>query len=461
MKKSILSFTIFTTLVLFSSCKEDDGQYINLPELSDRVYAGGATTIFTNTSNAYSTPAPNLSSVDYDKHMTGDLIFESVYVTSPNNVNQGLGPIFNNSSCISCHPRDGRAAFPNDLDARSGFFLRASVPGINNNGGPIPVPGFGLQIQNQAIFGYQPEARFNVTYTEIVETLADGTKIILKKPHYSLVDTYISLPNNVLISPRIGSPVFGLGLLEAIPEQDILASQDLTDANGDGIYGKANMVYDITTGTTKLGRFGWKANTATLLEQCAGAFVHDMGITNYLFPIETGHNQSNGNDQLADDPEIENDILDLVTFYTQTLAVPAPRNVESLAVRNGARIFEQIKCAVCHTPQQKTGYSPIDALAFQTFYPYTDMLLHDMGEELADNRPDFLASGREWKTRPLWGIGFQYLVNGHTHFLHDGRAKNITEAILWHGGEALYSKNEFKKLSTKDRNDLLAFLNSL
>ncbi len=460
MKKSILSFAIFTTLSLFS-CKEDDNQYINLPELSDRVYAGGATTIFTNTSNAYSTPAPNLNSVDYDKHMAGDLIFESVYVTSPNNVNQGLGPIFNNSSCISCHPRDGRAAFPNDLDARSGFFLRASVPGINNNGGPIPVPGFGLQIQNQAIFGYQPEARFNVTYTEIVETLADGTKIILKKPHYSLVDTYISLPNNVLISPRIGSPVFGLGLLEVIPEQDILASQDLTDANGDGIYGKANMVYDITTGTTKLGRFGWKANTATLLEQCAGAFVHDMGITNYLFPSETGYNQSNGNDLLVDDPEIENDILDLVTFYTQTLAVPAPRNVESLTVRNGARIFEQIKCAVCHTPQQKTGYSPIDALAFQTFYPYTDMLLHDMGEELADNRPDFLASGREWKTRPLWGIGFQYLVNGHTHFLHDGRAKNITEAILWHGGEALYSKNEFKKLSTKDRNDLLTFLNSL
>ncbi len=460
MKKSILFFSIFTTLALFS-CKEDDNQYINLPELSDRVYAGGATTIFTNTSNAYSTPAPNLNSVDYDKHMAGDLIFESVYVTSPNNVNQGLGPIFNNSSCISCHPRDGRAAFPNDLDARSGFFLRASVPGINNNGGPIPVPGFGLQIQNQAIFGYQPEARFNVTYTEIVETLADGTKIILKKPHYSLVDTYISLPNNVLISPRIGSPVFGLGLLEVIPEQDILASQDLTDANGDGIYGKANMVYDITTGTTKLGRFGWKANTATLLEQCAGAFVHDMGITNYLFPSETGYNQSNGNDLLVDDPEIENDILDLVTFYTQTLAVPAPRNVESLTVRNGARIFEQIKCAVCHTPQQKTGYSPIDALAFQTFYPYTDMLLHDMGEELADNRPDFLASGREWKTRPLWGIGFQYLVNGHTHFLHDGRAKNITEAILWHGGEALYSKNEFKKLSTKDRNDLLTFLNSL
>lgn len=447
---------------LFVSCASDDSaDYKELPSLLERQLAGGETTVFINTSNAYGTPAANLAGADLALHLTGDLLFESVYVTPPNKVNGGLGPIFNNSSCISCHPKDGRAPFPTDLNARSGFFMRVSLPGIAENGGPVPVPGFGLQIQNQAVFGVEPEAQFHVTYSTIVEEFADGTKVTLRKPHYSLVNGYIPIPSAILISPRVGSPVFGLGLLEAIPEADILAQIDANDANQDGIYGKANYVYDVVSKQTKLGRFGWKANTATLLEQCAAAFNNDMGITNYVFPYETGYGQTNGDDGLKAGLEISNDIVDAVTFYTQTLAVPASRFHENMDVRNGARIFEEIDCAKCHVPKQKTGPSPIKALAYQTFYPYTDMLLHDMGEGLADNRPDFMANGREWKTRPLWGIGFQFLVNGHTQFLHDGRAANLTEAILWHGGEAQRAKDKFKQLSKKEREDLLAFLNSL
>ncbi|WP_410880283.1 di-heme oxidoredictase family protein [Myroides sp. DW712] len=447
---------------LFISCSSDDSaDYKELPSLLERQLAGGETTVFINTSNAYGTPAANLVGADLALHLTGDLLFESVYVTPPNKVNGGLGPIFNNSSCISCHPKDGRAPFPTDLNTRSGFFMRVSLPGIAENGGPVPVPGFGLQIQNQAVFGVEPEAQFHVTYSTIVEEFADGTKVTLRKPHYSLVNGYIPIPSAILISPRVGSPVFGLGLLEAIPEADILAQIDANDANQDGIYGKANYVYDVVSKQTKLGRFGWKANTATLLEQCAAAFNNDMGITNYVFPYETGYGQTNGDDGLQAGLEISNDIVDAVTFYTQTLAVPASRFYDNTNVRNGARIFEEIDCAKCHVPKQKTGPSPIKALAYQTFYPYTDMLLHDMGEGLADNRPDFMANGREWKTRPLWGIGFQFLVNGHTQFLHDGRAANLTEAILWHGGEAQRAKDRFKQLSKKEREDLLAFLNSL
>ncbi|WP_353158967.1 di-heme oxidoredictase family protein [Myroides odoratus] len=446
----------------FISCSSDDATpYEELPSLLDRQLAGGDTTVFINTSNAYGTPAPNLSAADLALHLTGDLTFESVYVTPPNKVNGGLGPIFNNSSCISCHPKDGRAPFPTNLNARSGFFMRVSLPGSTEHGGPVPVPGFGLQIQNQAVFGVEPEAQFQVTYSTIVEELADGTKITLRKPQYSLVESYIPIPANILLSPRIGSPVFGLGLLEAIPEEDILAQIDANDANQDGIYGKANYVYDVISKQTKLGRFGWKANTASLLEQCAAAFNNDMGITNYVFPYETGYGQTNGDDGLNAGIEVSNALVDAVTFYTQTLAVPASRFHDNQNVRNGARIFEEIDCAKCHVPKQKTGPSPIKALAYQTIYPYTDMLLHDMGEGLADNRPDFMATGREWKTRPLWGIGFQYLVNGHTQFLHDGRAANLTEAILWHGGEAQRAKDKFKQLSTKEREDLLAFLNSL
>lgn len=457
MKYSTTFIALAISCTLLTSCKSDDSAaYIELPILTDRLMAGGETTVLTNTSNAYGTPASNLVGGDLAQHLIGDQLFEAVYVTAPSKVNPGLGPLLNNSSCISCHPKDGRAPFPEDINARSGFFLRASIPGQTEYGGPIPVPGFGLQIQNHAIYGIQPEAKYKVAFSTITEVLADGTKVLLRKPEYSLIDTYMPIPSNILLSPRIGPPVFGLGLLEAIPEVDILSRIDATDKNKDGIYGKANYVYDVVSGQKKLGRFGWKANTATLVEQCAAAFVNDMGITNYLFPIE-----SSGSNHLHDEPEITKDIVDNVTFYTQTLAVPASRFHQKESVRRGAQLFEQVDCAKCHTPKQKTGYSAIKALAYQTIYPYTDMLLHDMGEDLSDNRSDFMATGREWKTRPLWGIGFQHLVNGHTQFLHDGRAQNLTEAILWHGGEAVQSKNKFKKLSKREREDLLDFLNSL
>ncbi len=453
---------LFSLLLLpFLSCQNDDSAGYEPIDLSDRLYAGGETTLFTVTSNAYRTPAPNLFGNDLEMHLMGDVDFESVFVTAPSTINPGLGPIFNNSSCISCHPRDGRAGFPNDMMARSGLLLRASIAGQDEHGGPLAAPGFGLQVQNQALFGYVPEARYNVSFTEITETLSDGTVVTLRRPAFSLSGTYTGLPGVMMISPRIGPPVFGLGLLEAIPEAEILALQDIADSDGNGISGKANYVWDPISGQTVIGRFGWKANTGTIRTQCAAAYVEDMGITNMVFYTETGHGQSNGSDGFGDDPELLEDILDQVVLYCSTLAVPAPRGIDNRQVREGAAIFERIECASCHKPQQKSGYSPINAVSNQTFYPYTDMLLHDMGEGLADNRPDFLADGREWKTRPLWGIGLTQLVNGHTDFLHDGRARNLTEAILWHGGEGQKAKDKFKSLSKKDREALLAFLNAL
>lgn len=454
---------LFTVLIVmqFFSCQNDDSSDYEEVNLSERLYAGGATTLFSVTSNAYRTPAPNLSASEMAMHLLGDVDFESVFVTAPSSINQGLGPIFNNSSCISCHPRDGRAAFPSNLSGRSGLLLRISLFGTDEHGGPNPVPGFGVQLQNQAIFGYEPEVTYGVTFTELKETLADGTVVTLRKPTFSLANSYIPVPAGAMLSPRIGPPVFGLGLLEAIQEADILAMQDINDADGNGISGKANYVWEPLSGRMVLGRFGWKANTGTIRSQCAAAYVEDMGITNVIFDKETGHGQSNGSDGLEDDPELDAAILDQVVLYCQTLAVPAPRGIENKPVKEGAVVFEKIACAQCHKPRQKTGFSEITALSFQTFYPYTDMLLHDMGEGLADNRPDYLANGNEWKTRPLWGIGLTQLVNGHTDFLHDGRARNLTEAILWHGGEAQDSKEKFKKLSKKDRDALLAFLNSL
>ncbi|HMI07137.1 MAG TPA: di-heme oxidoredictase family protein [Flavobacterium sp.] len=447
-----------------ASCSDNDGDELYVDpnvDLSERLYAGGETTIFSATSISFRTPAPNLSAADLEAHIIGDALFENVYVSAPANVNQGLGPIFNNSSCISCHPNDGRAGFPDNILMRSGLLVRASIPGTDAHGGPNPAPGFGLQIQNQAIFGYNAEAQYQAVFTEVNETLADGTVVHLRKPSITLINPYTGLPAGMMLSTRMGPPVFGLGLLEAIPETDILANQDINDSNSDGISGKANYVWDPQANQTVLGRFGWKANTGSLMVQCAAALVEDMGITNPIFQNESGFDQSNGQDGLTDDPEIAQATLNQIVLYCRTLGVPAPRNIQSTNVRQGATVFEQIDCAKCHMPKQKTGSNTISALTNQTFFPYTDLLLHDMGEGLADNRPDFLASGSEWKTRPLWGIGLTQLINGHNNFLHDGRARTIQEAILWHGGEAQHAKDSYKQLTTQQRSNLLEFINSL
>lgn len=461
-----IKYTLVTLLFIFTSCNDDSSEVFNkiteIPDTQQRYYAGGETTIFDVTAFSFDNPAPNLSSENLDIHLKGDTQFEQAFVTAPATNNPGLGAQFNNTSCIACHPKDGRAPFPSNINDFSGFFLRISVPGTDEHGGPNPAPGFGGQLQNHAIYGKQPEVQFNVSYENIPVTFSDGTVVTLKKPIYSVYDSYIPLPSGSMFSPRIGPPIYGLGLLEAISEYDILANEDINDIDNDGISGKANYVWDAESESTKLGRFGWKANTPSIMVQIAGAYHGDMGITNPLNPIEADYGQTNGEENLNDDPELSQDILDQVELYCQTLAVPAARNLESEQVIKGYQLFEDAKCSSCHTQKYTTGnFLGIEAISNQTIYPFTDMLLHDMGEGLADNRPDYLANGNEWQTRPLWGIGLTKLVNGHSDFLHDGRAKNIEEAILWHGGEAEESQKYYRDLKKEDREALLAFLNSI
>ncbi len=451
-------FVIIVLFVLFLSCNRNDDSPITKLEGEK---AGGETTVFVKTSQAFGLPASNLSAQNLEKHLEGDIAFEALFVASPALRNGGLGSIFNNNSCNGCHPSDSRASVPENINSMSGLFLKISVPGNDEHGGPAPVPGFGTQLQHQSVYGYQPEAQMAVTYEQQEVSLPDGTIITLQKPIYSIVSPYVSLPGNVLISPRIGMPVFGLGLLEAIPEHSILANADPDDTDKDGISGKANYVWDPVSGTTKLGRFGWKAGAPSVLVQTAGAYNEDMGLTNYLKPVESSAGQTN-NDPSSVSPEVSRGELESVTFYTLTLGVPAGRDFDDPEVIAGHRIFEQINCSACHIASFTTGnYKGIPEISNQKIYPYTDMLLHDMGDGLADNRSEFQADGNEWKTRPLWGIGLTALTSGHTSFLHDGRARNLTEAILWHGGEAENSREDFRKLSTEDRKKLLRFLESL
>ena len=428
---------------------------------------GGETTAFTATRNAFGLPARNLTAEQRRTFAVGNSFFRQNWVTAPasTEARDGLGPTFNALSCSSCHHLDGRGKPPDGPDdGARGLLLRLSIPGTDANGAPLPEPVYGGQLQDRAIIGVPVEGEFVITYREVPGTFADGESYSLRHPEYRLRNPAFGPTHpDMLLSPRVAPAVVGMGLLEAIPAADIIAAADPDDADGDGISGRVNLVWNVRQGAMVLGRFGWKANQPTVEQQTAGAFLGDLGITSALFPEENCP-APQADCQSAPHggaPEISEERLGKVTLYMQTLAVPALRDVDDPQVRQGARLFADIGCAMCHTPQQTTGTHEIAALSRQTIYPYTDLLLHDLGPELADGRPDFAAGGQEWRTPPLWGIGLVETVNGHTLLLHDGRARNLTEAILWHGGEGAAARDAFRALTKAERAALLRFLESL
>ncbi|HEY4196482.1 MAG TPA: di-heme oxidoredictase family protein, partial [Mucilaginibacter sp.] len=310
----LLTLVVFVLVKCQKSSQFPADQY-------DNQLSGGDGTIFDNTSKAFGNPLPTMSAYDTHVHEVGDLIFSQTFVTAPAPIHSGLGPIFNNTACASCHHNDG-IGLPTAGDSQSSLLMRISLPGTDANGGPAPVPGYGLQIQDKAAFGKQPEAKVNIVYTYQTFSFADGVTYELRTPTYTLSNLYTPIQGSYLLSPRLAPPMIGLGLLEAVPESEIVANADPNDTNGDGIMGKANYVYDVTTKSVQLGRFGWKANTASVLTQVATAFNQDMGLTSSIIPVESSFGQSQY-DGLKDDPELPDTTLNAVKFYAQTLAVPA------------------------------------------------------------------------------------------------------------------------------------------
>lgn len=428
--------------------------------------AGGTTTVSNRSSSAYEQPSAGLSDAEVHRHLKGDLAFEAVFVTAPAQIHPGLGPLFNNAACAGCHLRNGRG-----LPEKGQIIARVSLPAVEASssdapGTPLnsdyhpeatvdlestpPVPGLGTQIQDQAVYGQKPEAAVEVDWQFQSGQYGDGTTYELRsaQPKITLRDGD-SLPPQVQVSLRLPPPVFGLGLLEAVPEADILALADPEDANQDGISGRANQVWDVMQQTTALGRFGLKANQPNLLQQSAAAYVNDMGVTNPLFPETDGSS------------DIDQETLENAEYYVQTLSVPARTLMDDSQVQQGEKLFMAANCAGCHVQQLRTGNHKVPVLANQVIHPYTDLLLHDMGEGLADHRSDFQATGTEWRTPPLWGIGLTQTVLPYSSYLHDGRARTLEEAILWHSGEAEASKEAFRNLSAADRTALIRFLRSL
>jgi CxxC motif-containing protein (DUF1111 family) len=311
-----------------------------------------------------------------------------------------------------------------------------------------------------------------VDYEEITVPLADGETASLRRPTYSVVDAgYGPLHPEVMLSPRVAPPMIGLGLLEAISDEDIMARADPDDRNGDGISGRPNRVWSDAQQRVALGRFGWKAGAPSVNEQSQGAFAGDIGISVPLHPDGAGEcttqqavcrEAPNGNSPQHGNLEAGADVTDLVAFYSRNLALPARRDHEHPDVLAGKRLFHGIGCTQCHTPRFVTRADTLGPeQSSQVIWPYTDLLLHDMGDGLADHRPEGAADGREWRTAPLWGVGLTPVVNGHSYYLHDGRARNLLEAILWHGGEAQAQRDAVASLTGSERRQLLRFVESL
>lgn len=470
---------------------------------------GGDGTYVANfgTTVSFKQPVTTMPADLQEKHIVGDGLFEKNFSDDPTRADYGLGPAYNNISCASCHIRDGRGSLPvmnpnnawTKLGQNEAIFLRISVEqktqknleayiGKTLHGEPTAVPGYSTQLfhlgsyhlrQNSPNTG-QAEVWMKYEYSTF--QYPDGKEVKLKKPIFEIRNPYDAstdesgnissrlLQDDVRTSPRMTPPMIGLGLLEAIEEADVLALAN-RDLSAWGVKGRANWVYDVQkqknnfVNVYSMGRFGLKANTPSVLHQSLGAFRGDMGVTNSFFPEE-----SIANTPLIEKilptlkPEVnlnDEDALNTV-FYAQTLAVPSRRKEYLEAdIVAGGKNFKNVGCANCHQPEFITGKHEIEALSYQRIAPYTDLLLHDMGEGLADGRQDFQASGRDWRTRALWGIGLTKTINARGGFLHDGRAATIEEAILWHGGEAQMSRDKFAALPVEQRAEILKFVNSL
>lgn len=434
---------------------------------------GGEGTVEQSDTNAYSLPQANLSMTKRLDFSVGNSFFRNPWVEAPasTDARDGLGPLFNTNSCQGCHLKDGRGN-PPSADAPSvSLFLRLAVPADPDTDAEIlrvhgfkPAPVYGSQLQTSALPAARPEADLIVEWQPLTRTLADGTQVALRQPRYRIENpNYGPLPDNLLMSPRVAPQMIGMGLLEAIPINTLAAQADPDDRDGDGISGKLNQVWDLASQQTVPGRFGWKAGEPSVHQQSMGAFAGDMGLTSTLKPTtDCTPEQQCERFASGGEPEVSDKVASFVTFYAKSLAVPARRNLDAPSVRRGAELFNESGCAACHRPTYQTGeVAERPDLSHQTIWPYTDLLLHDMGPGLADGRPEFLADGNEWRTPPLWGIGLAQVVNPLAGYLHDGRARTLEEAILWHGGEAQAAADRYSRLPAEDRQALIDFLQSL
>lgn len=441
------------------------GQSVVTRPASD--FPAGTGSILDTTRNAFGYPLVGATTLERREFFVGNSFFKSAWVAAPSSTEgrDGLGPTYNANSCSSCHPLDGRGIGFRGEPAQVDFSLLIRLSLVTKDKFFVHHPVYGEQLNPFGIAPVPGEGQVNVKFEDLPVTYPDGSVLHLRRPRFEFSNmAFGDFEIGTRISPRVGTQLIGLGLIENIDEADLLRLADPDDLDGDGISGRANYVMDIATQTPRIGRFGWKASQPSIRQQTAAAFNGDLGLTSSLFPAENCPapqllcRQAPSGGQ----PEVNEKVLDRVTTYTQLLSVPMRRHSQDPTVLLGERIFNDLHCQKCHQAQFRTSTrSPYGVLNAQLIFPYSDFLLHDMGMELADHRPDGKANGREWRTQPLWGVGLIPVVNGHQNLLHDARARNVEEAILWHGGEGEVSKQKFKQLSRDERDAVIKFVNSL
>ncbi|GAB4519652.1 MAG: di-heme oxidoredictase family protein [Roseibium sp.] len=455
----------------------------NLPEPFEAMQGGAGTSKKRPNRDAFSQSNANLTFEEQHTFKVGNGLFRKMWTSSPSSTqaSDGLGPLYNARTCQGCHLKDGRGRPPRPGDEAVSLFLRLSIPPQTEAQRralatkellSVPEPTYGGQFQAFAVPGLAGEGRFDIEFEDIEVPLNGGETAVLQKPVYRIRDLgYGDMHEQTMVSPRVAPQMIGLGLVQAIHPGDIEALADPEDLDGDGISGKAGRVRDPETGELVTARFGWKASTPTIRAQTADAFSGDIGISTPERPDNYGDCTDlqaacralpHGEQARLGISEAPDPVMDLVTFYSENLAVPMRRDVDDEEVLKGKEVFYAAGCPACHRPKYVTSRSAENpAHRFQLIWPYSDFLLHDMGEGLADHRPVGDATGREWRTPPLWGIGLTETVSNHTRFLHDGRARNLLEAILWHDGEAKPARDTVVALEPEERRSLIRFLESL
>lgn len=483
---AIVVITLLLTLVLWERCRSDEA----VPPIDpSEALPGGEGTVSIRPFASFMLPAANLVQEKRPDFHAGKALARQPWIKAPTvtRSRDGLGPVYNARTCLSCHVNGGRGVLPADSKTPLfAAFVRLSVPGKDKIQGVIPEPVYGDQLQAQSVsLSHQlrhsvtqkdpdkdpeapPEARAYIDWQTKAFQYPDGQTRQLRYPKIRIERLgYGELDPQTMMSLRAAPAIHGMGLLELIPQADIDRLADPDDSDGDGISGRVNQVWDFANQRVVPGRFGWKANRADIRITTAAAFNGDVGITTPLFPDQPCTPRQTrclrtptGND--AGGVELPDYMLQLVVDFTRNLGVPERRgSVAETAV--GREMFYRTGCQSCHQPSYTTASraGQWQHLGGQKIWPYSDLLLHDMGEELADNRPDYEATGREWRTAPLWGVGISEQVNGSHFLLHDGRARTVEEAILWHGGEAESVRRRFIELPAKDREALLKFVESL
>ncbi|RLQ87223.1 di-heme oxidoredictase family protein [Notoacmeibacter ruber] len=453
------------------------------PEAFEAMSGGAATSTKFVNRNSFSHSSANLTFAEEERFKLGNALFRKLWVAAPSSTqaSDGLGPLFNARACQNCHLKDGRGHPPAPGEPAVSMLIRLGKPAatdeerkmLENFLAPaIPDDTYGGQLQTAAVPALAPEGQVEIRYEEVPVTLADGTEVSLRKPHYSLTElAYGSLDEGLSLSPRIANPMIGMGLLQAIHPADLMRHADPDDENGDGISGRMAWARGSLESNVIPGRFGWKAQNATVHEQSSEALAGDIGISSPPVPKSYGDctdaqtdclAQPNGEQERLGPTEAPDPVIELIAFYSENLAVPERRDVDDPEVLAGKEAFYAAGCPSCHKPKFVTRRDASNkAHAFQLIWPYSDLLLHDMGEGLADGQQVGRANGREWRTQPLWGIGLTEVVSGHTLFLHDGRARNLEEAILWHGGEAQAARDAYAAMDKSQRDALITFLESL